>query len=63
MKDELMTSMEVANFLKISKKTLYRMIKGGKISYIKFGREYRFYKKDVLNLIHRSKLWLLNKVN
>jgi len=56
MKDELMTSMEVANFLKISKKTLYRMIKGGKISYIKFGREYRFYKKDVLNLIHRSKL-------
>lgn len=45
--DEIYTSDEVVEKLKISKETLYRYIKSGKLKAKKIGREYRFIGKDL----------------
>lgn len=42
MTNELLTTEETANYLKISKRTLFRMIHKGKIRAIKLGNTYRF---------------------
>jgi len=45
--DEIYTSDEVVEKLKISKETLYRYIKSGKLKAKKIGREYRFIGRDL----------------
>jgi len=44
---ELLTSNEIAKMLKVSKKTIYRMIDDGRLRGSKIGKEWRF-KKDKL---------------
>jgi excisionase family DNA binding protein len=42
MTDELLTTEETVSYLKISKRTLFRMIHDGKIRGLKVGNTYRF---------------------
>jgi len=50
-KSEIMTSREVMSYLKISKPTLYRMIRLGDLKAVKIGKNYRFLKEDVEELL------------
>lgn len=47
MTDEVLTSKEATQYLKISRKTLYDLIAKGKIKSNKVGRDYRFLKIDL----------------
>ncbi len=49
--DEVLTSKEVMAYLRISKPTLYRMIRLGDLRAVKIGKNYRFLKKDVERLL------------
>jgi excisionase family DNA binding protein len=42
MTDELLTTEKAADYLKISKRTLFRMVHAGKIRCLKVGNTYRF---------------------
>ncbi len=44
---ELMTVEEVAGYLRVTKKTIYRLLKRGSISATKVGREWRFDKASI----------------
>jgi excisionase family DNA binding protein len=47
----LMTSTEVAEYLKVHKVTIYRAIKaGGKLGQLKIGRVWRFRREDVVQI-------------
>jgi excisionase family DNA binding protein len=46
-----LTSREVMAFLKISKPTLYRMIQDGDIKAVKIGKNYRFLKQHLEELL------------
>lgn len=46
MKDDLLTSKEAAKILKVSKRTLYRYIKSGKLKAAKIG-QWRIKKSDL----------------
>jgi excisionase family DNA binding protein len=50
-KSEVMTSREVMAYLKISKPTLYRMIRLGDLRAVKIGKNYRFLKEDIEGLL------------
>jgi len=50
-KSEIMTSREVMAYLKISKPTLYRMIRLGDLRAVKIGKNYRFLKEDIEELL------------
>lgn len=47
MTDELLTTEEAVTYLKISKRTLLRLIKDGKIRALKVGNLYRFRKSEI----------------
>jgi len=44
---ELMTVEEVARYLRVTKKTIYRLLKGGKLPAIKLGHQLRFVKASI----------------
>jgi len=44
---ELMTVQEVADYLRVTKKTIYRLLEGNKITAIKVGRQWRFDKATI----------------
>ena len=48
--EEIFKTSEAAEFLKISKPTLYKLINGNSIPFIKIGDQKRFRKSDLLNL-------------
>ena len=48
--EEIFKTSEAAEFLKISKPTLYKLINGNSIPFIKIGDQKRFRKSDFLNL-------------
>ncbi len=43
--------LEVADILRVSKQTIYNMIRDGRINAFKCGREWRFKREDILNSI------------
>jgi excisionase family DNA binding protein len=47
MTDELLTTEQAVTYLKISKRTLFRMIHDGKIRALKVGNTYRFKKNEI----------------
>jgi excisionase family DNA binding protein len=49
---------EVADILKVSKMTVYRYIKAGKLSTYKFGKEYRVTKADFDEFLSKNKISL-----
>lgn len=49
--DEILTPDEVANLLKVSKKTVLRLVHDGTLPAAKVGRAWRFHRDDVLALV------------
>lgn len=45
--DELLTLEELAEYLKISKHTLYKMVEKGKLPALKIANQWRFKKKKI----------------
>jgi len=52
--DEILTPDEVADLLKVSKKTVLRLVHDGTIPATKVGRAWRFRRQDVLDLVPAS---------
>ncbi len=58
MNSEVLTVQEVANYLRIDIRTVYRLAKRGDIPCIKIGRQWRFNREDIKDLVgggHRTK--------
>jgi PTS system nitrogen regulatory IIA component len=51
MNSEVLTVQEVANYLRIDIRTVYRLAKKGEIPCIKIGRQWRFNREDIKDLI------------
>lgn len=51
----MLTPMELAEFLNVSKNTMYAFLKDGRIPYVKVGRQIRIYREDVSNFINPEK--------
>ena len=49
--DLLLTTKEVIDILKVDRTTIYRMLKDGRLTGVKIGREWRFYRGEVEALI------------
>jgi len=52
--DELLTIVQVAEIMKVSKMTIYRYIKAGKLTAIKAGRDFRIRKSDFNKFLERN---------
>ena len=46
-RDRLLTVMEVADLMRVSNMTVYRLIKGGSLPAIRVGKNYRIRERDV----------------
>ena len=55
MTDEILTIKEVAEYLKLSEKTAYRLASDGKLPGFKVGGSWRFKREDVLAWIEEQK--------
>ncbi|MBD7915414.1 helix-turn-helix domain-containing protein [Clostridium sp. Sa3CUN1] len=53
-KPDVLNLTEVADLLRVSNQTIYNMIKDGRIKAVKFGREWRFNRKDIDAYINGS---------
>ena len=51
---ELMTLEEVANYLRVTNKTIYRLLRQGKIPASKVGRQWRFGKASIDEWLHQN---------
>jgi len=49
-----MTVREVAQMMRVSNMTVYRMIKGGELGAVRIGKNYRIRKNDVLSYLMRQ---------
>ena len=47
MDDAFLTTEEVLEYLQVNLRTIYRLIKAGKIPAVRVGRQYRFRKRDI----------------
>ena len=54
MNSEVLTVQEVANYLRIDIRTVYRLAKRGDIPCKKIGRQWRFNREDIKELVSRS---------
>lgn len=55
MKEKLLTINEIIAILKVSKLTIYRYIKAGKLPAYKVGRDYRIKQDDFNKLLEKNK--------
>ena len=46
--EELLTTAELADYLKIDKATVYRLAKNNQIPALKIGRQWRFNKREII---------------
>lgn len=53
-KPDILTVDEVSDLLKVTTQTIYNMIKDGRLSSYKVGREWRFKRHEVLQLLQRQ---------
>lgn len=51
---ELMTVQELANYLRVTKKTIYRLLERGSIPAVKVGHNWRFEKAAIDEWLHRN---------
>lgn len=49
--DDLLTSRQVQEILKVDRITVYRMLQDGRLKGVKIGQQWRFYQSDVENLL------------
>lgn len=47
MTNETMTVQEVADYLRVSRQTVYMMVRGGKIPHFRVGNKVRFKRQDI----------------
>jgi len=52
---QIMTVEEVAEFLKLSKITVYKLVKKGQVPGFRVGNSWRFRKEDIVEIISRQK--------
>ncbi|NPV59551.1 MAG: helix-turn-helix domain-containing protein [Actinobacteria bacterium] len=52
--NKLLTVNEVANILRVSNMTVYRLVKGGQIPAIRVGKNYRIKESDVNDYLNRG---------
>lgn len=55
MSDEILTLKEVAQYLKLTEKTAYRLAAEGKLPGFKVGGSWRFKREDILQWIEEQK--------
>ena len=55
MKEKLLTINEITEILKVSKLTVYRYIKAGKLPAYKVGRDYRIKQQEFDKFLERAK--------
>lgn len=53
--DELLTLEELADYLKISKHTLYKMVEKGKLPALKIANQWRFKKEDINKWVEKQR--------
>ena len=53
--DDLLTARQVQELLKVDRTTVYRMLKDGRLSGIKIGKNWRFPRKNIDALLHNKK--------
>ena len=51
---QIMTVEEVAEFLKLSKITVYKLVKKGQVPGFRVGNSWRFRKEDIVEIISRQ---------
>lgn len=54
-KPDVLNLTEVADLLRVSNQTIYNMIRDGRIKAVKFGREWRFNRKDIDAYMNKEK--------
>ena len=54
--DRLLTVAEVAEALRVSTMTIYRMVKSGQLPATRVGRSYRFRRADVQGYLEKGKV-------
>ena len=54
--DRLLTVAEVAEALRVSTMTIYRMVKSGQLPATRVGRSYRFRRADVQRYLEKGKV-------
>ncbi len=53
--DEILNIKEVSQYLKIPVSTVYKLVQDGKVPAVKFGKHWRFLKKDLAHLFEQKK--------
>jgi excisionase family DNA binding protein len=53
--DHFLTTEEVLDYLQVNLRTVYRLIKAGKIPAVRVGRQWRFRKRDIDNWLNSSR--------
>lgn len=56
-KPDILNLSEVADLLRVSNQTIYNMIKDGRLKAHKFGREWRFLRKDIQSFMGGEELY------
>lgn len=56
-KPDILNLTEVADLLRVSNQTIYNMIRDGRLKAYKFGREWRFFRKDIEAFIFGEKAY------
>jgi excisionase family DNA binding protein len=54
MPDTLLTVIEVAGLFKVSKMTVYNLVKSGKLPAIKIGNTFRFKRENILTYLEQQ---------
>lgn len=53
--DEVLNIKEVSQYLKIPVSTVYKLVQEGKVPAVKFGKHWRFLKKDLAFIFEQKK--------
>ncbi len=56
-KPDILNLTEVADLLRVTNQTIYNMIKDGRLKAYKFGREWRFFRKDVQSYMSSGEVY------
>lgn len=58
--DEMLTTKELAQFLKLSEKTVYKLLRAGQIPYTRLQREYRVFKPELIEWLKANRYTEIN---
>lgn len=53
--EQFLTTEEVMDYLQVNLRTVYRLIKAGRIPAVRIGRQWRFHKKDIDVWLHENR--------